>query len=158
MPVIAIDLAMHHLLAEPEDQVLVEAQLGAAEDAAMNFLNRRFYLDQVALDQARAGVSASMQQAKEANAAAVAAAEAEQDHTLRCRLLEHARQALADAYDQADAIAYGMVLNPAIQAACLLKLGHLFANREEVVTGTTAVELPLASQHLLMPYRIRMGV
>lgn len=158
MPVIAIDLAMHHLLAEPEDQVLVEAQLGAAEDAAMSFLNRRFYLDQVGLDQARAGVSASMQQAKEANAAAVAAAEAEQDHTLRCRLLEHARQALADAYDHADAIAYGMVLNPAIQAACLLKLGHLFANREEVVTGTTAVELPLASQHLLMPYRIRMGV
>ncbi|EKT4484033.1 phage gp6-like head-tail connector protein [Pseudomonas putida] len=158
MPVIAIDLAMHHLLAEPEDQVLVEAQLGAAEDAAMGFLNRRFYLDQVALDQARAGVSASMRQAREANAAAVAAAETEQDHTLRCRLLEHARQALAEAYDHADAISYGMVLNPAIQAACLLKLGHLFSNREEVVTGATAVELPLASQHLLMPHRIRMGV
>ncbi|EPJ8754243.1 MULTISPECIES: head-tail connector protein [Pseudomonas] len=158
MPVIAIDLAMRHLLAEPEDQVLVEAQLGAAEDAAMGFLNRRFYLDQVALDQARAGLSASMRQAREANAAAVAAAEAEQDHTLRCRLLEHARQALAEAYDHADAIAYGMVLNPAIQAACLLKLGHLFSNREEVVTGATAVELPLASQHLLMPHRIRMGV
>ncbi|MPT00948.1 MAG: phage gp6-like head-tail connector protein [Pseudomonas sp.] len=158
MSVIAIDLAMHHLLAEPEDQVLVQAQLDAAEEAAMMFLNRRFYLDQVALDEARAGVQAAMQQAKEANAEAAAAAEAEQDHTLRCRLLEHARKVLADAYDQADAIAYGMVLNPAIQAACLLKLGHLFANREEVVTGSTAVELPLASQHLLMPYRIRMGV
>ncbi|MBH3417556.1 MULTISPECIES: head-tail connector protein [Pseudomonas putida group] len=158
MSVIAIEVAMHHLQAEPEDQVLVQAQLDAAEGTAMQFLNRRFYLDQVALDEARAGVQAAMQQAKEANAEAVAAAEAEQDHTLRCRLLEHARQALADAYDQADAIAYGMVLNPAIQAACLLKLGHLFANREEVVTGATATELPLASQHLLMPYRIRMGV
>lgn len=158
MSVIAIEVAMHHLLAEPEDQVLVQAQLDAAEEAAMQFLNRRFYLDQVALDEARAGVQAAMQQAKEANAEAAAAAEAEQDHTLRCRLLEHARKVLADAYDQADAIAYGMVLNPAIQAACLLKLGHLFANREEVVTGSTAVELPLASQHLLMPYRIRMGV
>lgn len=158
MSVIAIEVAMHHLLAEPEDQILVQAQLDAAEEAAMQFLNRRFYLDQVALDEARAGVQAAMQQAKEANAEAAAAAEAEQDHTLRCRLLEHARKVLADAYDQADAIAYGMVLNPAIQAACLLKLGHLFANREEVVTGSTAVELPLASQHLLMPYRIRMGV
>lgn len=158
MSVIAIDIAMHHLLAESEDQVLVQAQLDAAEEAAMQFLNRRFYMDQVALDEARAGVPASMQQAKEANAAAVAAAEAEQDHTMRCRMLEHARQALSDAYDQADAIAYGMVINPAIQAACLLKLGHLFANREEVVTGTIAAELPLASQHLLMPYRIRMGV
>ncbi|MFP3518951.1 head-tail connector protein, partial [Pseudomonas sp. SIMBA_077] len=135
----------------------MQTQLDAAEDAAMNFLNRRFYLDQVTLDQARAGVPSAMQQAKEANAAAVAAAEAEQDHSLRCRLLEHARQALAEAYDQADAIAHGMVINPSIQAACLLRLGHLFANREEVVTGSTAVELPLASQHLLMPYRIRMG-
>ncbi|AJG17332.1 phage gp6-like head-tail connector protein [Pseudomonas plecoglossicida] len=158
MSVIAIDVAMHHLLAEPDDQVLVQAQLDAAEEAAMMFLNRRFYLDQVALDTARTGVHGALQAAKSANAAAVAAAEAEQDHTLRCRLLDHARQALADAYDQADAIAYGMVLNPAIQSACLLKLGHLFANREEVATGTTAVELPLASQHLLMPYRIRMGV
>ncbi|MFJ3121046.1 head-tail connector protein [Pseudomonas protegens] len=158
MSVIAIDVAMHHLLAEPEDQVLVQAQLEAAEGAAMNFLNRRFYPDQVELDQARAGVPAAMRAAKEVNAAAVAAAEAEQDHALRCRLLGHARQALADAYDQCDSIAYGMVLNPAIQAACLLKLGHLFANREDVVTGTIATELPVASQHLLMPYRIRMGV
>ncbi|WP_047305226.1 head-tail connector protein [Pseudomonas fluorescens] len=158
MSVIAIDMAMHHLLAEPEDQILIQAQLDAAEGAAMSFLNRRFYSDQVALDQARSGVPAAMQAAKETNVAAVEAAEAEQDHALRCRLLDHARQALAEAYDQADAIAYGMVINPAIQAACLLKLGHLFANREEVVTGSTAVELPLASQHLLMPYRIRMGV
>ncbi|MDV9030568.1 head-tail connector protein [Pseudomonas sp. RAC1] len=158
MSVIDIDIAMHHLLAEPEDQVLVQSQLDAAEEAAMQFLNRRFYLDQVSLDQARAGVQLVMQQARAANAAAVTAADAEQDHTLRCRLLEHARQALADAYDRADAVAYGMVLNPAIQAACLLKLGHLFANREEVVTTGSATELPLASQHLLMPYRIRMGV
>lgn len=158
MSVIDIEMAMHHLLAEPEDQVLVQAQLDAAEEAAMQFLNRRFYLDQVALDAARAGVPAAMQQAKDVNSAAVDAAEAEQDHALRCRQLEYARKVLADAYDVADSIAYGMVLNPAIQAACLLKLGHLFANREEVVTGTIATELPLASQHLLMPYRIRMGV
>lgn len=158
MSVIAIDVAMHHLRAEAEDQVLVQAQLDAAEEAAMKFLNRCFYLDQVALDEARAGVAEMMLAAREANATAVAAAEAHPDHSLRCRLLGHARQALADAYDQADAIAYGMVLNPAIQAACLLKLGHLFANREEVVTGITATELPVASRHLLTPYRIRMGV
>lgn len=158
MSVIAIDVAMHHLRADPEDQVLVQAQLDAAEATAMQFLNRRFYLDQVTLEEARAGVSAALQQAKDEHAAAVAAAEVEQDHTLRCRLLEHARQALAEAYDKGDAIAYSMVLNSAIQAACLLKLGHLFANREDVVVGVTVTELPIASQHLLMPYRIRMGV
>ena len=158
MSVIAIDIAMHHLRAESEDQVLVQAQLNAAEEAAMQYLNRRFYLDQVALDAARAGVRPAMHAAKAANAEAVEAAQAEPDHHLRCRLLDNARAALAEAYDQADAIACGMVINPSIQAACLLKLGHLFANREEVVTGTTAIELPLASQHLLMPFRIRMGV
>jgi hypothetical protein len=158
MTVIAIEVAMHHLLAEPEDQPLVQAQLEAAEEAAMQFLNRRFYLDQVTLDSARAAVPQALQAAKDANASAVAVADAEQDHSIRCRLLDHARRALADAYEQADAIAYGMVVNPAIQAACLLRLGHLFANREEVVTGAIATELPLSSQHLLMPYRIRMGV
>ncbi|MDZ5601733.1 head-tail connector protein [Pseudomonas sp. RP23018S] len=158
MSVIAIDIAMHHLLAEPDDQVLVQSQLDAAEEAAMQFLNRRFYLDQVELDSTRAGVAQLLRQAKAANIDAVAAADLEQDHGLRCRLREHARSALAEAYDSADAIAYGMVINPAIQAACLLKLGHLFGNREEVVTGTTVAELPLSSQHLLMPYRMRVGV
>lgn len=158
MSVIAIELAMTHLRADTEDQALVQSQLDAAEDAAMQFLNRRFYLDQAGLDAARAGVAGMMRQAKEENAAATAAADTERDHSLRCRLIEHARGALADSYDQADATAYGMVLNPSIQAACLLKLGHMFANREEVVTGTIATELPLSSQHLLMPYRIRVGV
>ncbi|AIR90581.1 head-tail connector protein [Pseudomonas cremoricolorata] len=158
MSVIAIEVAMRHVRADPDDELLVQSYLDAAEDAAMGFLNRRFYIDQVALDVARAGVAETMRQAKDANLAAIAAADLEQDHSLRCRLLEHARSALAEAYDQADAIAYGMVLNPSIQSACLLKLGHLFVNREEVVVAATANELPLASQHLLMPHRVRMGV
>lgn len=158
MSVIAIDLAMLHLRADPEDQELVQVQLDASEESAMQFLNRRFYANQFALGEARSGVAETMRAAKVINASAVEAAESEGDHAMRCRLLDSARLALALAYDQADAIAYGIVVNPAIQAACLLKLGHLFANREEVVTGTIATELPLASQHLLMPYRIRMGV
>ncbi|MGI1228870.1 head-tail connector protein, partial [Raoultella ornithinolytica] len=34
------------------DKTLVEGYLAAAEDAAMQFLNRRFYADQAALDNA----------------------------------------------------------------------------------------------------------
>jgi len=152
MSVIAIELAMHHLLAEPDDQVLVQAQLDAAEGAAMDYLNRRFYADQAALTAAKDGVQAFLVAARAANAAAIAAAEAEEDHAVRCRLLDHARQALADAYDQADAIAYGLVITPAITAACLLKLGRLFADRED------DEELPAASKALLNPARVRMGV
>lgn len=152
MSVIDIDLAMHHLLAEPEDQSLVQAQLDAAEGAVMEYLNRRFYADQAALTSARAGVVALIQAARDANSEAVAAAEAEEDHATRCRLIDHARQALADAYDVADAIGYGVVITPAITAACLLKLGRLFADRED------DDELPAASKALLNPSRIRMGV
>jgi len=51
-----------------------------------------------------------------------------------------------------------IVANDSIRAATLLILGHLYANREDVITGTIATEIPLSSRSLLMPYRIGMGV
>lgn len=158
MSVIDIELAMKHLLAEPEDQVLVQAQLDAAEEAAMQFLHRRFFVDQAALEIARVTVPAQMAAARAAYEAAKLDAEGFDDLGDKCRLREQARQRFGDALEAVDMDAYGIVVNAAITAACLLKLGHLFANREEVITGTIATELPLASQSLLMPYRIRMGV
>ena len=44
-------------------------------------------------------------------------------------------------------------INAAITAAILLIGGHLFENREAVVVGTGAVQLPLAVDALLAPYR-----
>lgn len=158
MSVIDIDLAMKHLLAEPEDLVLIQAQLDGAEEAAQQFLQRRFFADQTAVDQAKADTVLRTQAALAEYKAALVIADAPENSEIRCRLREQARQALADAYEQIDLDQYGIVINAAITAACLLKLGHLFANREEVVVGGTAVELPQASKSLLMPYRIRMGV
>ncbi|MNC83029.1 hypothetical protein D3C75_1368070 [compost metagenome] len=51
-----------------------------------------------------------------------------------------------------------MVCNKQIKAACLLILGHLYANREDVVIGTIATELPKGSVALLTPHRIGWGV
>lgn len=54
-----------------------------------------------------------------------------------------------------------MVITGAITAAILLIAGHLYYNREDVVTGTSstsAVALPLGSQYLLQPYRKGLGV
>jgi hypothetical protein len=158
MSVIDIELAMKHLLAEPEDQVLVQAQLDAAEEAAMQFLQRRFFADQTALEAAMAGIASSMAAARVTYESAKLDADGFEDLSDKCRLREQARQRFGDALEAMDMDAYGLVINAAITAACLLKLGHLFANREEVITGTIATELPLASQSLLMPYRIRMGV
>lgn len=44
-----------------------------------------------------------------------------------------------------------------IKVAVLLLVGHWFANRETVVTGTIATELPMAAAALIEPYR-RVGV
>lgn len=52
----------------------------------------------------------------------------------------------------------GIVINPAIQAALLLIVGHLYANREDVLAGVSVAQLPNGSQYLLQPYRSGMGV
>lgn len=51
-----------------------------------------------------------------------------------------------------------IVINAAIQAALLLIVGHLYANREDVVVGVSATQLPNGAQYLLQPYRTGMGV
>jgi len=158
MSVIDIGLAMKHLLAEPEDQDLVQSQLDGAEEAAQQFLQRRFFADQASVDLAKSTTLQRTQAARATYRAALVVADDPENFEDRCRLREHARQALADAFKVIDMDEFGIVINKGIEAACLLKLGHLFANREEVVTGTIATELPLTSKALLMPYRIRMGV
>lgn len=41
-----------------------------------------------------------------------------------------------------------------IKQAALLLIGHWFANREAVVTGTITAELPMAYDALIQPYRV----
>lgn len=52
MNVIPTEEAMRHLRAEEDDRADVELYLSAAEDSATQFMNRRFFADQVALDAA----------------------------------------------------------------------------------------------------------
>lgn len=51
-----------------------------------------------------------------------------------------------------------MVANDLIRAACLLIVGHLYANRENVVVGTSATQLPMGAHELVTPYRIGWGI
>lgn len=44
--------------------------------------------------------------------------------------------------------------HPAIAAAVMLLVGHWYANREAVVTGTIATTLPLAVDRLLAPLKL----
>lgn len=74
------------------------------------------------------------------------------------------RQVYVDAQSMAEAVLAGsaggnpMLSNASFKSACLLILGHLYANREDVVTGTIAADLPRGSQALLTPYRVGWGI
>ena len=74
------------------------------------------------------------------------------------------RQVYADAQSLAEAIAAEvagekpMLSNAPFKSPCLLILGHLYANREDVVIGTIATDLPRGSQALLTPYRVGWGI
>lgn len=113
MAVINLSIARHHLRDPDDADEYLELLIEAAEGQAMDYLNRRFYVDQQALDEA---------------------------------------VAIGDAGD------FPLVCNKQIKAACLLILGHLYANREDVVIGTIATELPKGSVALLTPHRIGWGV
>lgn len=53
---------------------------------------------------------------------------------------------------------YPIVVNDAINTAILLTVGHLYANREDVIVGATASQLPNGAQFFLRPHRIFPGV
>jgi hypothetical protein len=158
MSVIDIAVGMAHLLAEPEDQGMVQIKLNAAEDSAVEYLQRRFFVDQLALNAARAMVPAAITQTRSDFDAAVAAAEIIDNACDRESALDVAARTFKEARTEINRISRGMVINDAIVSACLLILGNLYANREDVVIGTISSVLPKGSSSLLTPYRIEMGV
>lgn len=62
-------------------------------------------------------------------------------------------QALEDAVEAGTASPAPMVVNGAIRSAILLLCGHLYANREDVVTGASVSRIPMGARELLLPYR-----
>ena len=49
-------------------------------------------------------------------------------------------------------VGYSALPEP-VRQAILLTVGHFYSNRESVIVGTSAMELPQAAQALLFPYR-----
>jgi hypothetical protein len=161
MNVISIDVAIQHLRADDDDPAFIQGLLDAAEGAAADYMNRNFYADQEQLDAARASVLDLRLNARAAYTAAMETAGLVQDVDSSTAAANDAERAFKEAFSQATAIARGIVLNRTIQAACLLILGHLYTNREDVITSygaASAAEIPMGSRYLLNPYRVGMGV
>ena len=66
--------------------------------------------------------------------------------------------AMAAAVLEGSAGADPMVANDAVRAAVLLTLGHLYRNREEVITGAIVSEMKEGARALLWPHRCGLGV
>lgn len=138
----------------PEDQLT--PYIEAASDIVKAHLNRAVFPDKDALNTALDAVPDTLAQAQADYEAAVEAANSEPDRTKRRAMLAVAEAKLTKANDEARAVLNGIVVNPSIKSAALLTVGHLFSNREDVVIGATAVQLPMGAHALLRPYRLVM--
>ncbi len=156
---VTLDQARQHCRADAADDALLTLYAGAASDAAVQFLNRQVFQTQTELDAAIAAVPADLAAADAEYEAAMAAA-AELEGSARCAAEAAAIRARDAARTEADEIMRGIVSNDSIRAAVLLILGHLYSNREEVMTeqGAAAVQLPMGAHALLWPYRVGLGV
>ncbi|WP_414609877.1 head-tail connector protein [Stenotrophomonas pavanii] len=154
MPIVSIAQARSHVRVEadyPEEQL--QAAIAGAEDAAQAYLNRRIYSDTASLDEARAGYPTAAREAAASRDQALASAVFIEDRNERTAAIQMADIAYREAKAEADACIYGVVVNPSIVTAILLTIGHLYANRSDVVVGTQAVELPQGAKSFLRPYR-----
>lgn len=138
MSITPIEVAMHHLRADEDDEADVQRKLEAAEEIAAQYMGRAIYPDAETCRQAFVEAQEKMRELVEDNQGVIGL----DDSFVYHELLMQTR---------------GVVMGPAIEAGVLLILGTLYAHREDVTVGFSATELPIAATHRLQPYRI-MGV
>ena len=159
MPFITTAEAKLHLRVDGvAEDALIGIYIAAAEASAVAFIDRAVYADQPALDAALATAPAALSAATLAYDDAIVIANALPGAVEREAATLAADNALLCARMHYRRIMDGMMVNEAIRAAILLTTGHLYANREDVVTGVTVAALPNGAQYLLQPYRVGMGV
>jgi len=158
MPLLTIEQCRRQCRVDGDyDDVILDDLLASAEDAAGAFLNRMIFADQNALDASWSALPDAAAASALAHAEALVAAAAEADPTKAKALVAVADERLAAHSHDQEMMLSGVVANGSILAAIRLTLGHLYANREEVVIGATAAELPMGAKALLRPYRKVMG-
>ena len=155
MSFVALPEAKLHLRVDGTDEdALIGVYIAAAEQSAVSLLDRGVYADGTALGAARAAAPAELAAATVTYTEAIAAAQALTDATEQAA----ATQAAGYAYLRAQ-VAYrqamdGIVVNDTIKSAVLLIVGHLYAHREDVLSGVSVAKLPNGAEWLLAPYKV----
>lgn len=158
MALVTTEQAREHCKADPADDAMLAVYLAAAEKSAARLIGRNLYATQEEMDDAIATIPTAMATARTTYDAAVEAA-ADLDEWGKVSGESLAQRALDRVTWEQHYILHGIVVEDDIIAAILLILGHLYRNREDVVTGVTATEVPNAARALLWPYtRIAAGL
>lgn len=157
MPMLtALQCREHCNVIDAEQDAVLLAFLASAEDAAAAYLNRTIHADQAALDAAIAAYPQAVATARAAYDTSITAATLEPDKYKAAAMRDIASLKLSKELRSAEWAANGIVVNPSILAAVKLTLGHLYENRESVITGTIASEIPQGVSPILRPYRLVM--
>lgn len=155
MSLVTLESAKLHLRVDSADEdALIGVYITAAEQMAMALLDRGVYADGTALGVAKAAAPGELDTAIAAYESAIAAAGALADETAIAAAIQTAGNGLLRAKVAYRQAMDGMVVNEAIKAAVLLIVGHLFANREDVVAGVSVSQLPNGAEWLLQPYKV----
>ena len=142
-------LALQHLKSDNEDieEDLLANYIASAVSICEGYCVRKFYESQTKKD---ADFDTAMLD--------LVAAREERDTAIQASTEDCVTKLLIERYiSQRSAIqqrANGIVVNQAIKAAILLTLGHLYRNRQDVITGQNAgaTKLPVGAERILQPY------
>ena len=155
MTFVTVDEVKLHLRADGTDEdALIGIYIAAAEQAAVKALDRGVYADNTALQAAMVAAPSALTAATAAYTAALTVADAMTDTTEQAAALQVAETAYMRAQVAYRQVFDGIVVNEAIKAAVLLTVGHLYANREDVVIGASVAALPNGADFLLQPYKV----
>ena len=145
---------LHLRVDSADEDALIGVYITAAEQMAIALLDRGVYADGTALGVAKAAAPGELDTAIAAYESAIAAAEALADETAKAASIQTACNGLLRAKVAHRQAMDGMVVNEAINAAVLLIVGHLYVNREDVVTGVSVAQMPNGAEWLLQPYKV----
>lgn len=137
-----------------EEDALIGVYITAAEQMAIALLDRGVYADGPALGVAKAAAPGELDTAIAAYESAIAAAEALPDETAIAAAIQAAGNDLLRAKVAHRQTMDGIVVNDTIKSAVLLIVGHLYANREDVVAGVSVAQMPNGAEWLLQPYKV----
>ena len=155
MSFVTLAEAKTHLRVDGTDEdALIGLYINAAEQAAIKAMDRGVYADGTALQTAMTAAPAALTAATAAKESAIVAAEAMTDADEKAVALQVAEAAYLRALVAYRQVFDGIVVNDQIKAAVLLTVGHLYANREDVVIGASVAALPNGADYLLQPYKV----